>query len=97
MSSLTKSAVPASLTLTVYVTKYALTRGILTVTVQKEPEDDLVTVTGVGPTQYYHRGEWHTTFLEAAMKARKMRDARVLALKKQVKKLSGMKFEVPGE
>lgn len=79
---------------TAWITKYALTTGVL----RKQVESD-----GVGLavdrsnrlTGYYH-GEgrqWHRTRDGAIAKAKELRDAKIKALRKQIAKLEAMTFE----
>lgn len=78
----------------VWITKYALTDGI----VEKECEyfeDGSVREIGNSFPIYYH-GEgkdWHRTKESAIKKAEEMRNKKIESLKKQIKKLEEMKFE----
>lgn len=78
----------------VWITKYALTKGIL----EKECEDR-----GNGAVKeaenrfpiYYHRegDEWHRTKESAIKKAEEMRQKKIASLKKQIEKLEKMRFK----
>lgn len=78
----------------VWITKYALTKGIL----EKECEDcrdDTVRETENSFPVYYHGEgkEWHRTKESAIKRAEEMRQKKITRLKKQIEKLEGMRFE----
>lgn len=80
----------------VWITKYALTRGIFAV-VAEDCGNDMVKFKGGNPGNVYAHGEgreWHRTREAAETRALAMRDAKVLSLQKQIKKLQAMTFEV---
>jgi len=84
----------------VYVTKYALSIGIL-----KVPADsctvcpgDVVQNVANGHHRFhmlYHGqgNEWHMTFESAKAKAESMRDKKITSLEKQIAKLKAMTFD----
>lgn len=78
---------------TVFVTKYALTKGIF----EREVEDcfdispDLVSVVGSW-SEYYHANDWHRTREEAVARAEQMRIAKIGSLKKQIARLEKLSF-----
>ena len=79
---------------TIYITKYALTEGILI----KEAEivggsTNMAIVKGGIVPQYYHRTDWHYSHEAAARKAREMRAKKITALEKQIAKLKKLSFE----
>lgn len=80
----------------VYVTKYALTEGILTMEAQP---CQVVTMIEVKPkdngfTQYFHNREWHTDLEEAKARAEEMRQNKIKNLKKQLKRMETMEIKV---
>ncbi len=75
----------------VYITKYALTGGIL----EKEgyivkDNDRMVAIDGYN---YYHKPFWHITKEDAIKHAEEMRIKKLQSLDKQIKKISKIKFE----
>lgn len=79
----------------VWITRYALTKGII------ESEviycgDDMVRERKQGCFPIYYHGEgheWHKTKESAIAKAEEMRKKKIASLKKQIEKLEKMKFE----
>ena len=74
----------------VYITKYALTRGIL--------ETDGATVEGIPSMAetnfgYFHGDDWHETKEEAIKRAEEMRTKKIASLRKQIEKLEALKFD----
>lgn len=79
----------------VWITKYALTKGIIE-TEAEDCGDDMVRVHNKGYCDsYYHKegNEWHRTKQSAISKAEEMRKKKIESLKKQIRKLENMKFE----
>lgn len=80
----------------VYVTKYALTKGIQMHEVG-EPSGSTELVTDVRGWQYgeFHgQGrEWHKTLESARIRAEELREAKIVSLQKQIKKLKNLRFE----
>lgn len=78
----------------VYVTKYALTKGIL----EREGEltgiPDLIKVKQDGfiNHDYFHKGQWFTDPEEARKKAYEMLANKIKSVKKSLSKLEKMKF-----
>lgn len=76
----------------VWITKYALTRGILERDGDIcEGNTNLFRVTNKYP-EYYHGGDWHKTEEAARAKAEKMRLLKIKSLKKSLDNLEKMKF-----
>ena len=73
-----------------FITKYALTQGIIERDCH-EPNhsDDLLCVSNI---EYYHKGEWFKTRQEAIVKAEEMRQKKIKSLEKQLAKLKEMQF-----
>ena len=79
-----------------FVTKYALTSGILEVEAAVCDKVDSDTIKAraypyVLPT-YFHKGDWFITREDAVAKAKKMRLNKIKSLKKQIEKLEKLKF-----
>lgn len=77
----------------VWITKYALTRGVFEMEVKSQSEDGTA-VYGKSWDDYY-RGEgreWHRTKVSAIKKAEEMRQKKIASLLKQIEKLKQMKF-----
>jgi len=81
----------------VFVTKYALTQGILEVEVEGEPTQGgmVISVPQSGEYKDYFHGEgkdWHRTLDAAREQAEKMRIAKIESLKKSLTKFERLKF-----
>lgn len=75
-----------------WITKYALTKGIL----EKEVEDcgdGMVREKENHFPTYYHGTDWHNDKQLAVAKAEEMRKKKIEALKKKIDKLEKMKFD----
>lgn len=81
----------------VYITKYALTQGILT-SYNAELCDDInpnmikVSFTNDWHHNYFHKPNWHETYEEALEQANKIKTRKIEALKKQIKKIEQLSF-----
>ena len=76
----------------VYITKYALTKGI------EEVEATISMFTGVVVVEsayrnLFHKGEWFESKDDAIKKAEEMRLKKIQTLKRQIAKLNTMKFK----
>jgi hypothetical protein len=77
-----------------FITKYALTKGIEEMECEKSRSiETLVSSKVNGYPVCFHKGEWHETRAAAVFKAEEMRKSRIASLKQQLKKLENMKFE----
>ncbi len=80
----------------VYVTKNALTRGIEELEVELVPGTSMVRTPNreSGYTQYLHGEgkEWHRTFEAAQIKARELKDKKIISLHRALKKLQETRF-----
>ena len=76
-----------------YISKYALTAGIRTETVETctSGSGAVFRVTPSWST-YYPKGTWHRTREEAVAKAEAMRVKKIASLKKQIAALEVLKF-----
>lgn len=84
----------------VWITKYALTKGIIETDVYEEclgtdPSGNMISVKSNGYVSYFHGkgNDWHTTKESAIQKAEEMRKKKISSLKKQIEKLEKMRFE----
>lgn len=79
----------------VWITKYALTKGIIE-REGKLTSSDSVSVVNQDrslPTHWFYRGDWYSDKQSAIHKAEEMRQKKIESLKKQIKKLEEMRFE----
>jgi hypothetical protein len=81
---------------TIYITKYALTTGIIEVL--EDPSHTwnnrtLIVQSPHGHNIAYSESEWFFDRQEALAQARKMRDAKIKSLEKKLAKLKSMEFQ----
>ena len=80
----------------VWITKYALTQGIIEddaeICINTDKTGNMISC-GIG--NYYHGEgkEWHKTKESAIKKSEEMRQKKIESLKKQIEKLERMRFE----
>jgi len=83
--------------MTVWITKYALTKGIIEAEAKKTSYDSvLINIKGLDlklPTNWFYQGDWHTTKEAAIVKAEEMRQKKIKNLRKQLEKLEEIRFE----
>lgn len=76
----------------VYITKHALTSGI----VEREAElcnENMIVTVEKWPAYYHGKGkEWHLSHESAVKRAEEMRQKKIESLKKQMKKIENLKF-----
>jgi len=81
----------------VWITKYALTQGILEdyVVVCHDTDKNMVKIAGGSWTDIFHGEgkEWHRTKESAIKCAEEMRLKKISSVEKQLQKLKDMKFE----
>jgi hypothetical protein len=83
---------------TAWVTKFALTDGILTVEAEldKDISETMIAYQRTGYMRdYAHGKDWHRTPEAALARAEEMRVAKIAAVRKQLKKLEDMVFVIP--
>lgn len=82
---------------TVFITKYALTRGIVEAKVKAIFADDTAVevVWSSAASHYFHGKDWHRTFGAAAEQANKMREAKLKSLRRQIDTLAALGFKAP--
>lgn len=80
----------------VFITKYALTQGILEREAEKATENETITVVErenkYSFMTYYHKNEWFDNLTDASLHAEEMRKKKIESVKKQLAKLEKMKF-----
>ena len=74
----------------VWITKYALTKGIFELKVRSDGGEVVIGAESLSP---YYYGEWSKTKQEAVEIAEQMRLEEIAYLKNQIEKLEKMKFE----
>lgn len=75
-----------------WITKYALTKGILEKEVDDCGDGMVIESNNHFPT-YYHGTDWHKDKKSAIAKAEEMRKKKIASLKKKIEKLEKMKFD----
>jgi hypothetical protein len=72
----------------VFITKYALTKGILRASINHVYGTTATVKGGKSPVfKLFAKGTWHLTYKEARERAEKMRTAKIHSLKKSIKRL----------
>ena len=80
---------------TVFITKYALTKGILeghNAEISKNSSTMIYVKLDLLWESYFHKPYWHTNRDEAVTQAEDMRQKKLASLTKSVKKLQNLKF-----
>lgn len=79
---------------TAWITKYALTRGVFSITAEicDGAHSGIITQTGVRYGYCYHKGEWFLTETAAQADAQMKRDRKITSLEKQILKLKNLTF-----
>ena len=75
----------------VWITKYALTDGIMEKKVE-ECGDGMCNTVEDEYTAYYHGRDWHRTRESAVKRAEEMRVAKIKSMEKRIAKLKNLKF-----
>lgn len=81
--------------MTVYITKYALTQGILkreAISTDFHADGYLHLARVNWPADVFGSKDWTRSFVEARAKAERMRKAKIASLSKQIAKLEAMSF-----
>lgn len=78
--------------ITAWVTKYALTQGILKVDGKVDGEYALMLE--FGEQDYAHSNNWHRTEKAALERAEEMRISKIASLKKSLAKMESLKIKV---
>ena len=74
----------------VYITKYALTRGIIATEAEKCDPTDMISTKDY---YYQHKPHWHESLQDAIAQAEKMRLKKIASLEKQLKKIKEISFK----
>ena len=74
-----------------YITKYALTSGVMFLEGEKTNFDDMIRTRE--HNNCYHRPDWHESWAEARLQIQKMRVAKIKSLKRQLDKLEAMSID----
>ena len=77
----------------VYITKYALSDGIMEVEATETSQPNMICYTCNGSyPQFFHKGDWYNNKEDANKQAETMRVKRIVSLEKQIAKLKKLKF-----
>lgn len=80
-----------------FITKYAMTKGIIEADGERCTSSGSPDMIAVGPKnilrQYYHREDWHRTRESAVKRANEMRSAKLKSIDKQRKRIAALTFE----
>lgn len=79
---------------TAWITKYALTEGILERFVETNPRvsETMVSVIDAEWSEHYHGKDWHRTREAAVKRADQMRLAKIASLHDQIERLRAVSF-----
>jgi signal recognition particle subunit SEC65 len=77
----------------VWITKYALTTGIIEKEVDKLGINSVVTKKDKYPS-YFYLPDWWPTKESATLRAEQMRNAKIKSLEKQIEKLKKLTFDI---
>lgn len=80
-----------------YVTKYALTSGILKVMLEETDAPGMVKDTRQRYATYYHGNDWWRTREDAVKRAEAMRQDKLKSLRKSIAKLEALDFGASNE
>lgn len=79
----------------IYVTKYALTRGVFTVEAEVKSDKTMAWYRPKGGFRdYLHGNDFQLSAEEAVARAEELRIKKLQSLDKQTKKISALKFEI---
>ncbi len=83
----------------VWLTKYALTRGIETQTVRIGKSDLAVKIRNKGgwSSSYVYKPHWHASHAEAVARAAMMRTAKIASLQRSLQRMEALDFSEPTE
>ena len=80
-------------TIKVFITKYALTDGIIEKDAELCDDNKMIKVSGKGYfTTYFHGEDWHRTRESAVKRAEIMRDRAIKSAEKKIAKLKNLQF-----
>ena len=78
-----------------WITKYALTKGIIKIRAEKSSDS---MIEEIGPdgngvyNSYYHGNDWHITEHDAIEQAKKMQVRKIASLERSLNKIKALKF-----
>lgn len=80
----------------IYITKYALTQGIIEADADFRNEGDTICNAkyGVGRREFFHKDQYSFERSDAVVQATSMRDKRIKSLTKQLNKLQKLDFNL---
>lgn len=79
----------------VFITKYALTKGIFPEEVEIcKYENDYGLVQSKKTQAFYHKGQYHESMDDAISKAKEMRENKIKSLEMQLRKLNKLSFSI---
>lgn len=76
----------------IWITHYALTKGIQQFDGKPTSTEGMVQVKLGDYTSYFHKPHWHINKEDAADQAKKMKDAKLKSLKKQIERIEKLNF-----
>lgn len=78
----------------VWITKYALTKGVFEINAEicEDTQESMIEEVGAGWLTYYHKPHWWPSKESALLRAEQMRNAKIKSLQKQITKLDKMTF-----
>jgi len=81
---------------TVWITKYALSDGILKIQAEIHKNENLVVYLSPKTSlrQYAHGNDWHTSAFDAFQQAQHKLDLKIASLKKQIAKLEKLQIKI---
>lgn len=80
---------------TFYITRYALTKGIIKVDGEKSKDFPTMIVCNYeGYTTHFHGEDWHAAKEDAISKAEQMRKKKIASLEKQLEKFRTMEIKI---
>lgn len=79
----------------VYITKYALTEGIVEAEAEvwSDVSDRMISLKTHMPFAIVHKPDWHETRAQAVERAYEMKSKKINSLKKQLKRVDALEFK----
>lgn len=77
----------------VWITKYALTKGILEMEGEETISPSMICITNTQPPDYYNGKDWHFSKKKAIERANEMALNKINTLQQQIEKIKSLKFE----
>lgn len=76
----------------VYVTQYALTKGIQEHYVEVTNEFPNIAIVAKNRIQMFHKPYWHENYQDAVKHAEEIKTKKIKSLQKQMEKINALKF-----